>query len=143
MKPRIDERTRQLWHQAYLAGERFIEARATWERLYEAAAADDGDQEAYTAAVHVMDQAALILAELVRQAGMPAQGRRLILGADGLMELTLWDAVAQAMWREEPIDVRPARPERLWDGRERRSANPARLPLYNRYCVPEEVENVS
>jgi hypothetical protein len=137
-----DERTKQLWHQCYLAGERFIEAYATWERLCGTDPDDTQAYQGYVAAEGAAAQASSILRELLTHTGLPEDCWRLVLGAAGLMELTWAEDVAQAVWREEPIDVRPTRPERLWDGRERRSANPSRLPLYNQYAVPAETVEV-
>jgi hypothetical protein len=126
MTAEMDERTRQLWHQAYLQGERVIELEETLRRL---SAADILTEWMPVAQEH--SAAERILADLLEKAGLPQNGERLVSGAGGLM----------AVWREEPVDVRPVRPERLWDGRERRSANPSRLPLYNRFVEPVEVEH--
>jgi hypothetical protein len=136
MTAEMDERTRQLWHQAYLQGERVIELEETLRRL---SAADILTEWMPVAQEH--SAAERILADLLEKAGLPQNGERLVSGAGGLMDLARCDEGPMAVWREEPVDVRPVRPERLWDGRERRSANPSRLPLYNRFVEPVEVEH--
>jgi hypothetical protein len=119
MSTQTVERTRQQWHQCYLAGERLIEARATWERLYDADEEETWDQAAYNAAERCRHEAMDILLSLLRAAGLQGGAMRLVQGAEGLMELGVDGEWPMAVWREEPVDVRPQRPERLWDGRAR------------------------
>jgi hypothetical protein len=133
----MDERTRQLWGSAYLAAERLIEAEREMERLRAG-----GDMPAVLHALSNERQARGILTDLVEHAGMADGVAWIVGGLDGRLIVALHGGTATVVIPGGDVDVCPRRPERLWDGRERRSANPARLPLYNRYCVPEEVENV-
>jgi hypothetical protein len=111
----VDEHTKQLYAAAYLAGQRLIEARATWERLYAIEDEDAWDQAAYTAAEHCMHEAMDVLASVLRAAGLAPGAYRLVWGADGLMHLRMDGTVPMAVWVEEPVDVRPSTKERpLW-----------------------------
>jgi hypothetical protein len=118
MNAAIDEHTKRLYAAAYVAGERLIEAHATWERLYNqwVTATDDGDEAAYSAAERDMQEAMAVLGSVLTAARQPPYSMRLVWGAAGLMELTLTgDASTMAVWVEEPIDLRPPRRERpLW-----------------------------
>jgi hypothetical protein len=134
----MDERTRQLWGSAYLAAERLIEAERETERLRAV-----GNMPAVLHALSNERQARGILTDLVEHAGMADGAAWIVGGLDGRLIVALHGGTATVVIPGGDVDVCPQGPERLWDGRERRSANPSRLPLYNRYCVPGEVENVS
>jgi hypothetical protein len=110
----MDEHTKRLYSAAYLAGQRLIEARATWERMW-GYDEDDWDQAAYAAAERTMHEAMDVFASVLRAARLPDGGRRLLHGDDGWMEVTLTEDEPMAVWMEEPVDVRPAQRERpLW-----------------------------
>jgi hypothetical protein len=111
----MDEHTKQLYAAAYLAGQRLIEARATWERLWDIEDEEAWDQAAYSAAEHCMHEAMDVLASVLRAAGLPQGAYRLVWGADGLMHLRMDGTVPMAAWVEEPVDVRPVQREQpLW-----------------------------
>jgi hypothetical protein len=115
MSTETPEHTKQLYAAAYVAGQRLIEATATWERLDAIEDDDAWDQAAYTAAERCMHEAMDVLASVLRAAGLPQGAYRLVWGADGLMHLRMDGAVPMAAWVEEPVDVRPVQRERpLW-----------------------------
>ncbi len=116
MTTETTEHTKRLYSAAYVAGQRLIAARATWEQLFDAQEDDRDepwDEAAYTAAERTMHDAMDVLASVLRAAGLRAAQERLVWGADGLLGLSLGGLMAE--WREQPVDVRPVQRERpLW-----------------------------
>jgi hypothetical protein len=109
MTAETDERTRQLWGQAYLAGQRVLEAEEKLRNISAAA------PEEWIPVAREHSEAERTLLDLLEKAGLPRNGERLVWGADGLLDLASGDFGPLVVRREEPVDLRPPRRERpLW-----------------------------